>query len=90
MSEANEQVQSEAEAMASMLAGYNARGTEAIEAPPAEEPETSSPDLVAPAEDVVPAEPTVAEKLEALKAEVRAMKESGDSDPFTAIHQFRL
>ena len=84
MSEATEQVQTDAEALASMMAGYNARGAEP--APPAEEPETSAPEEIAPAEDDVQAEPSVADKLEALKAEVKAMKESGDPDAVRKLH----
>ncbi len=75
-----EQVQTEAEELASAMAGYNARGA----TPPAEEPEQSvtpeeTPE-VAPAADDVPAEPSVTDKLESLKAEIKAMKETSDPD----------
>lgn len=82
-----EQAQTDADEMASALAGYNARG----DLPPAEEPETSTPDVAVEETDIpdaedVPAEPTVAEKLEALKAEVKAMKESGDPEAVRRLH----
>ena len=84
MTLATEQVKTDAEALASMMAGYNARGADPT--PPAEEPETSAPEEIAPAEDAVQAEPSVADKLEALKAEVKAMKTSGDPDAVRKLH----
>lgn len=85
MSEVQEEVvQTEAEELASAMAGYNARGSQ----PPAEEPEASQPETVAvePAIDEPPPEPSVADELAALKAKVKVMSESGDSDAVRRLH----
>lgn len=82
MSETLEQdeVQTEANELADAMAGYNARGGE----PPAVEPETSAPEQPAvedaPANDDVKQELSPKEELEALKAEVKAIKSTEHPD----------
>lgn len=79
-----EQVQDDAAEIADAMAGYNARGDET---PPAEktEPEAQTEGAAAAAEEQpaeqapeVPAEPSIEDKLKALKDEVNSMKASGD------------
>lgn len=79
-----EQVQTEEQELASALAGYNARG----DTPPADEPETSQQpeEVAAPAIDEVPAAPSVADELAALKAKVKEMQGSGDSEAVRRLH----
>lgn len=85
MSEVQEEVsQTEAEELASAMAGYNARGGQ----PPAEETsqQPEEVEVVAPVIDEPPPEPSVADELAALKAKVKSMQDSGDSDAVRKLH----
>lgn len=85
MSEVQEEVsQTEAEELASAMAGYNARGGQ----PPAEETSQQpvEVEVVAPVIDEPPPEPSVADELAALKAKVKSMQDSGDSDAVRKLH----
>jgi hypothetical protein len=85
MSEVQEEVsQTEAEELASAMAGYNARGGQ----PPAEETsqQPEEVDVVAPVIDEPPPEPSVADELAVLKAKVKTMQDSGDSDAVRKLH----
>ena len=81
-------VQDDAEAMASMMAGYN-KTARAVEAPVVEvelEPEelVTEPEEIV--EEPVPQEPSVADELRALKAKVSALASTSDPDVVRKMH----